>query len=134
MRKGPNDASCIVWALCDFFIYSYFIFVLKVIYRYYLCTEKFNAGKNSDNGPNDVRRVVWAMIKCFFFNITYYFTKVCKVCMHTYLSTLGPNNGLPSFGPNKYNFKYIFALFSSIYIYKLYFLFLLIAFNIGVIK
>ena len=41
------------------------------------------------------------------------------------LASQGPNNGLPSFGHNNYYFKYIFALFSSINIYKLYFYFYL---------
>ena len=39
------------------------------------------------------------------------------------LAPRGPNDGLPSLGPNKYYF--IFALFSNFYIYKLYFYFYL---------
>ena len=36
-RKGPNDARCIVWALCKFFLkYSFIFYMLIGIYRYYI--------------------------------------------------------------------------------------------------
>ena len=47
---------------------------------------------------------------------------MCKIYLVTLAPTLaprGPNDGLPSFGPNKYYFLYIFALF-IIYVYYLY--------------
>ena len=48
MRKGPNDARHVVWALGEFFlIYSCFFLYTNDFYRYYLR----NTGKNGDNGP-----------------------------------------------------------------------------------
>ena len=74
MRKGPNNVRHVVWALCEFiYIYLYFINVLKVIYRYYLCTEKFNAGKNSDNGPKR-RQMTWDASFGPWVSVFYYYS------------------------------------------------------------
>ena len=156
-----------------FFLYSYFIYVLKVIYK--LSTGTIYVQKSSMQartaimGPNDARRIILAMSKCFLllfvlFISTNHLTSIndilrlwrgeraqmmcftlfgplvsvflllllitlqrCVrfVCTPTLAPwawdacashALGPNDGLPSFGPNMYYFKYIFYLVVFIFI------------------
>ena len=56
MRKGPNDASCVVWSLGEFYFISFvFFLVLNDIHRYYILSkspEGFSTVNYGDNGPN----------------------------------------------------------------------------------
>ena len=73
-----------------------------------------------ETGLNDASSIVWALGEFYFVILINYYLLLYYLYrygnLHTYLSTLGPN---------KYYFKYIFALFSNFYIYKLYFYFYL---------
>ena len=42
MIKGPDDARCILWGLGEFFFSFYvFFFLLKDVYRYYVCYDGY---------------------------------------------------------------------------------------------
>ena len=64
-RKGPNDVSCVIWALGEFFfIYSCFLLYTNDFYRSYLGYTC----KNDNNGPK-----VSIFLKnhsCFFIILT----------------------------------------------------------------
>ena len=81
-----------------------------------------------ETGLNDASSIVWALGEFYFVILINYYLLLYYLYrygnLHTYLSTLGLETHL-CLGPNKYYFKYIFALFSNFYIYKLYFYFYL---------
>ena len=74
-KTSPNDASCVVWALSEHFLFfSWFFLILTKVLMYLQvlitkCTSD-EAG-TMGTGSNDVRRVVWALgelLFLFFFN------------------------------------------------------------------
>ena len=78
---GPDDASCIVWALWYVFqkFYSLIYFLTKSFFQVITTTttgttnNKHGSGKEVDNetGPNDARRIVWALCELFIFFSSY---------------------------------------------------------------
>ena len=69
MRKGPNNASRVVWALGEFFLlYSCFFLYTNDLYRYYLRYT----GKNDDNRPKrrDTRRLGTRWVFFWFIRVS----------------------------------------------------------------
>jgi hypothetical protein len=54
-KTGPNDASCVVWAISKFF-FSFFrvLLSLTIVFKYYLyfsCKVRVREGSDNENGP-----------------------------------------------------------------------------------
>ena len=82
MRKtGPNDASCVVWAIGkSFFLFSlFFIHSNRFFFVYLGLIRVINRWRGlgwpamRKTGPNDAKRVVWAIGKSFFFSLRFFF-------------------------------------------------------------
>ena len=75
-RKGPNDVYCVVWALCEFFIYiRFFFYMLNGIYRYY--------PEYSDD--------IWALSNFYFFifNYSLFFLLILTTIIHRFSNDPG---------------------------------------------
>ena len=78
---GPNDASRVVWALGEFFIYFHHVFFFSYLMIYIDITDSLELQCGSTQattttmGPNNVSRVVWPLGEVFFiyFFYTYYY-------------------------------------------------------------
>ena len=74
MRKGPNNAPGIVWALGECFLISFVFFddnicfIADMAYNIQIMrSERLWNVKIMRKGPNDARCVVWALGECFSF-------------------------------------------------------------------
>ena len=75
--NGPDNASCIIWALWYVFqkFYSLIYFLTKSFFQVITTAttgtmnDKHGSGKEVDDetGPNDARRIVWALCELFNF-------------------------------------------------------------------
>ena len=74
MRKGPNNARHIVWALGECFLISFVFFDDNICFNadmtYNIQTtrlERLWKAKMVRKGPNDVSSIVWTLGECFSF-------------------------------------------------------------------
>ena len=93
MRKGPNNASRVVWALgeCFFFYIRVFSYILMI----YTGTIYIIQARMMITGPNDAYCVVWAQGKYFliyscFSRYTYYVHLLCSIDSLIDFKTKGP--------------------------------------------
>ena len=49
-KMGPDDAGCIVWALGDFFFFSFVIFATNKNFIVYITSNLQNMRQRSDRG------------------------------------------------------------------------------------
>ena len=74
MRKGPNNARHVVWALGECFLISFIFFDDNICFNadmtYNIKTmqlERLWKAKTVRKGPNNARHIVWAVCECFSF-------------------------------------------------------------------
>ena len=124
---GPNDARRIVLAMNKCFLLLLMLFIsTNHLTSINDILRGLQEAMTRWMGPNDVFHVVWAISKCFFLLLLITLQRCVRfVCTPTLAPrawdacasrALGPNDGLPSFGPNMYYFKYIFYLVVFIFI------------------
>ena len=85
-RTGPNDASCVVWAIGEFFLFYFVFFNTKLLFycKYrFLCT-KYATGRmvTTITGLNDASRVVWTIGKYYFILFVFFCTKTYFYCIY----------------------------------------------------
>src|ERR1700678_2456229 len=94
MKKGPNDARCVVWAIGEFFFECtiYFLPTTPIVgpddahkgpQRPTAANKGQRRSTKMKKGPNDARCVVWAIGKVFF-KCTIYFLPTTPI--------VGPDN------------------------------------------
>ena len=75
-EMGPNDVSCIIWAICMyfFFLHVFYILTTLVLFRFNICfkeTGRVGVGRSDKTGPNDVSCAVWALgVFSFFYYLS----------------------------------------------------------------
>ena len=68
-KMGPNDAQSVVWAISEFFFFSFFLSYYLLLQIGTTCVLKGRKGSwelaMTKTGPNDATHVIWAI--CEFF-------------------------------------------------------------------
>ena len=87
MRKGPNDARCIVWALGECFLISFMFFLSDN--TCFIADVAYNLQTTSQGGiwraimmrkgPNNARHVVWALGECFLISFVFFDDNICFI-------------------------------------------------------
>ena len=79
MRKGPNNARHVVWALGECFLISFMFFddnicfIADMAYNIQITQlERLWNVKMMRKGPNDTRCVVWALGECFLISFMFF--------------------------------------------------------------
>ena len=138
-ERAQTIAYRVVWAIRKFFLIIIRVFlqilIIQLIFIAIIDTinlRTLQLPTTRKTGPNNAFCVVWAISKCsFLLLLLYYLNIVYLLTTAPSLAPRGPNDSLPLFGPNKYYFIYIFALFIIIFIIYIYYLQLLI-YNINI--
>ena len=68
MKTGPNNAICVIWAICKVFFFSFYHFLLILTNVFKLKVQGgLRKAAMTKTGPNDARHIVWAISTFFLY-------------------------------------------------------------------